>query len=59
LPDRSAKSNFKLSHTEIFDRELYPLYQNRKVGSKSGFPITDAKVYIFKKEDLEGEYKKQ
>ena len=34
----------------VFDKDLYPLYENKKVQTQSGsFPVHDAKVYVFRR----------
>lgn len=42
-------SDFKFSHSTVFDKALFPAYKNRKIAGKS-FPVNDAKVYIYRKE---------
>ena len=40
--------SFKYSYSVVFDKDLYPGYQNKKVKTqKGGFPTSDAKVYVF------------
>jgi len=46
-----SESAWKYCHSVVFDRELYPGYQNKKVlTAKGGFPTFDAKVYVYTKE---------
>ncbi len=35
----------------VFDKDLYPGYENKKVNEKGSFPIFDAKTYIFSTKD--------
>jgi hypothetical protein len=51
-----TSKNFKYTYSAIFDRELYPGYQNKKVKTaKGGFPTTDAKVYVYQRQAIEDE----
>ena len=51
LSDKSK--HFKYTYSAIFDRELYPGYQNKKVKTaKGGFPTTDAKVYVYQRQAI-------
>ena len=37
-------------HSCVFDKNIYPDYENKKVQTqKGGFPTYDAKVYVFRK----------
>jgi hypothetical protein len=40
-------STFKFNSAMVFDKDLYPGYENKKVNEKGSFPIFDAKTYIF------------
>jgi len=50
-------SQFNYDRGVVFDKDLYPGYENKKVNIKGSFPIFDSKTYIFtlenKKDDEE------
>lgn len=52
IPSLSSESKFEFQHAHVFDKELYPGYENKKVNQKGSFPAFDAKTYIFQNKDV-------
>lgn len=58
MHERSTKSDFKFDSSIVFDKDNFPLYQNKKVRTQKGsFPIQDAKLYVFSKQLTENTLK--
>ena len=48
IPALCEKTKFEYERAYVFDKEMYPGYENRKVNQKGSFPVFDAKTYGFK-----------
>ena len=51
----SEGSSFNFDNAVVFDKDLYPGYENKKVNTKGSFPIFDSKTYIFRAVNAEKE----
>jgi hypothetical protein len=49
IRERCENSSYEYSHALVFDKDMFELYENKKVQTQTGsFPTHDAKNYVFK-----------
>lgn len=49
------ESQFNFDRAVVFDKDLYPGYENKKVNVKGSFPIFDSKTYIYTAKNFKNE----
>ena len=52
IPSLCEASKFSYERAYVFDKEMYPGYENKKVNQKGSFPVFDAKTYVFKNKEI-------